>query len=203
MPRFALFFFGLFIGFNLHATVFEWVGGTGDWHNPINWQPQGIPDGLDTALIQSGTVQLNQSWFVGRMELDAELQVGSGFSLNINESLVWANGLIEGNLNTSDGVQTSFIDGDLRTLRGRLELRGTTTHTSGLLYIESGQAINIGAYQLNGGVIDVEESADFTNFSQFFLSGGPDLALTGNGWFFNTAASIFSNENGPNNCQID
>jgi Secretion system C-terminal sorting domain len=79
----------------LHATTYTWGGGTGDWSDGTKWLPNGIPNGLDNAIINSGVVNLgeNNSVSIESLTLNDGSIVGDNTTFDIS-NLYWNGGTI-------------------------------------------------------------------------------------------------------------
>jgi len=51
-------------------TTRTWNGGSGSWHAPGNWTPTGLPGSSDTAVINSGTVELSSAVVVANVTIN-------------------------------------------------------------------------------------------------------------------------------------
>ena len=75
---------------------FQWItnSGTGDWGNPANWSPSGVPGAADTATIGvtgTVTVTINTAESVGSLSLSdpsATLALNNALTLGSTLNLV-------------------------------------------------------------------------------------------------------------------
>jgi hypothetical protein len=92
-----------------------------DWHNRTNWTPQVVPTGLDTAIINSGTVLLttNSQFFALNFNggtLTGPVLVRSNCVMNWNNGLLAVSGSLTVESNGVVNVQTAsdkYLDGPL------------------------------------------------------------------------------------------
>ncbi|MEM1057428.1 MAG: hypothetical protein AAGI52_18065, partial [Bacteroidota bacterium] len=78
-------------------TRYEWAGGTqGDWTEPTNWSPTGIPTATDIAVVTAVvpgnpvTATLTEDTTVGELEITDNSAVGGDFDLTIVNRLLWS-----------------------------------------------------------------------------------------------------------------
>ena len=68
---------------------------TGDWFTEVNWNPAGVPEAGDTAIIPSGrTAQLNAAATVAGLSLAGTL-TGTG-TLTVTGATTWTSGTMSG-----------------------------------------------------------------------------------------------------------
>ena len=125
------------------AVFYVWLGGTGDWNDPANWTPRGVPGVADTATMASGTAVLTNTVTVAHLTLDGGTLGGAG-SLTIRSSMNWNGGVMSGAGTTTIAVgATLAISGAAeKNLNRRLDNRGTVTWTDAAITNSSGSIIN-------------------------------------------------------------
>ncbi len=80
----------LFFTSNLHAATFTWIGGTGNWHDPANWDLGYIPTTDDGVQIFSGEVTITKDAEANYVFLDGgDLYVAQGGSLYVAPTIPW------------------------------------------------------------------------------------------------------------------
>ncbi|MEO1075766.1 MAG: T9SS type A sorting domain-containing protein [Bacteroidota bacterium] len=94
--RFASLVLLLVLASAAHAqTRYTWIGGNGDWTEPANWSPNGVPTAADTAAIASSgilTVTLTEATTVAGLEIERLATVAGDFDLTVTERFLWAGG---------------------------------------------------------------------------------------------------------------
>lgn len=113
--------------FSAFAQVnYTWNATNADWDSSANWIPAGVPGPLDTAIINSGTANLNRDAQVGGFNLNAGVLTGSG-SLRVSGAMNWAGGRLEG----SDSVIVAA--GAMLAINNAtdVELNGKVLHLAG------------------------------------------------------------------------
>ncbi len=77
-------------------TRYEWVGGSsGDWTEPANWSPEGIPAAADTAVVESSSIviaTLTENTTIAGLEVEGLGAVAGDFDLTITDHLQWEGG---------------------------------------------------------------------------------------------------------------
>ncbi len=126
------------------AEHYTWKVSFGDWSNPLNWTPAGVPTAGDTAVINSGNVTLSAPAEVLRLELhngsltrDAELTVHGGF--------LWKSGSIKGAgaLTLTSSAQSEIVGSAYSSIGpGPLNNAGTLVWSSGSFTLAGGVPFN-------------------------------------------------------------
>jgi hypothetical protein len=149
-------------------TTRSWDGGTGDWYNALLWSTAGAPVPGDTALVNSGTVEITgtEENAIG-VPLDA-VQVTLGSATTLSSAFIAATNANLGQAFTISSTGTAGY--------ATFETTGPTGLSGTILASAAGGMFNIDATAadgtqaaafvlLHGGLIDV--------------SGGDDLVLNG------------------------
>ncbi|MDQ3815784.1 MAG: CehA/McbA family metallohydrolase, partial [Armatimonadota bacterium] len=152
--------------------VYTWTGAsTTDptyWYDRSNWTPIGIPGPGDTAIINSGTVNLTGSVAVANLNLISGTLDGSG-TVTVSGVCNWTGGAIDGTLNIPVGGQLNisgdglYYSGPYKFLRGTLNNAGTATVTgTGPVYFyrEASGATYLGTFN-NSGTCTVQSDTAF------------------------------------------
>jgi Secretion system C-terminal sorting domain len=185
VKRISLLFFIISLTINgLHATTYTWSGGTGDWSDETKWLPNGVPNGLDNAIINSGIVNLdnNNNFSIESLTLNGGSIVGDNSTFDIS-NLYWNGGTIShlNKLNVSDdciigGSNIHILDnaglypqydcvwnsGDIRFCDG------------GIIRIETDYTLFV-----NGSSDKKMYDSCSTNISRFYLLGNFEKSGTG------------------------
>ena len=133
------------------CAVFTWSGtAPGDWSNPVNWNPNGVPGTNDSAVIANGVVSVTTMVPVSGISL-----VGNG-SLNLAGGAI-VNAVISTTNGASVVVNTGTLDGVV--VNGLLDV-GMSVNGAGLT-VTNGLTLNGTAYVGNPtntwyGVINFE-----------------------------------------------
>lgn len=116
----------------LQAASFTWTGSTStDWFNTNNWNPKAIPGPADTAVINSGTVNVGSAANVGTVTLSGGALNGAG-SLVVSNSFNWTGGTLGGNLTISANATLNLSGSGVRDLpNATLVNYGTVVWTGG------------------------------------------------------------------------
>src|ERR1041385_2815919 len=102
--------FLLFAGPHLCAEDKTWFGGNGNWANPANWSPVGVPTETDHAILNGGSPAVNSDIQIDRLTLDGGGLEGDGTITVTN--LLWKSGSMSGPGTTGVPVGGSaVIDG--------------------------------------------------------------------------------------------
>ncbi|MBR9921292.1 MAG: T9SS type A sorting domain-containing protein [Bacteroidetes bacterium] len=151
----------LCFSFSLFATNYTWIGGTGDWNIPANWNPYGVPSDQDHASVSNGHVSVPNSYYAsvgsfnvyGSGHLTVQPQAGLtvkyntayGFSINAQVT-------IKGVINCTPDSQT------VTNLIGIGDYGSLVIESSGTLNCQDFSAIAIyttGTLD-NSGTIDID-----------------------------------------------
>ena len=194
----------------------RWIGTDGNWSDAANWD-NGVPAGLDTAVIQSQAGQITQDvsgLTLARIEFEsATANLVLQKSLTIEESLFWNEGKISGNsslvffgdgqINEFVELETTFdnfgfvefgVNGEFATLRSGAQ--GAWINRTGSVV----DALNGVRFRIsNGGegIVSVEPNSTFKvseglQTSWDFTNDGRTEMNEGGGFFF---ANYFQSEN--------
>ncbi|HXR80168.1 MAG TPA: hypothetical protein VN763_04585, partial [Saprospiraceae bacterium] len=107
--------------------TYTWIGGFGNWADPLKWTPNGVPDADDDVLITSGGTTVSATTFVKNL-------TGTGGSIIGNATLNIINNV----------SMTGFVFGEDGT-SGTVNAGGITTTNLGVVYSK--------IYNANGGTI--------------------------------------------------
>ncbi|MEQ2005856.1 MAG: SBBP repeat-containing protein [Limisphaerales bacterium] len=138
------------------AAAYVWLGGTGNWNDPAGWTPRGVPGVMDTATINSGTVQLTNTVTVAGLTLGAATLDGAG-SLTVRSSMAWSGGTMSGAGTTTivNGAVLTVSGAADKDLRRRLDNYGTVTWTAGRILGHTSATI----YNYAGALFDTQSEA--------------------------------------------
>ena len=139
------------------SAEITWIGGTGDWEDADNWDPNQVPAEDDTAFVNSGNAIINENTSVVAFTLSGGQLSGSG-TLTINDAMSWTGGILSGTGQTIIGADaTLMVTGSAsKTQRSRtLTLLGPTTF-EGTGHWNAGQ----GAVVNNDVLFDIKNDAD-------------------------------------------
>ncbi len=128
------------------AGVRSWDGGGGttSWHNPANWNPDGVPTAADDVVIDLPgaltVVHDTGTTIIASLQCDETLSLNAGSNLELagdssTRNLTLAGGNLRGNGNLTVAVSATFISGVLRP-GGELILAPTATAQIQGIYIE-------------------------------------------------------------------
>lgn len=117
-------------------TNYAWNGTNGDWSTAGNWSPNGTPAAVDTAIVNSGSVDVSSIDFV---KVSA-LTVNAGASMTIE-------GVLE-----VGGTHLNMVP-NILSATGTISVNGGALIAGGFLTSASGTIIlsNNGTFQWNGG----------------------------------------------------
>lgn len=156
-----------FLSWNLHATNYTWSksDGPGNWNNPANWTPNGIPDIADNVTINNGgTVLYNVSGggSVNSLTLSNGSTISGNDQLTVASDFYWNDGTIGG---TGPMVFSGFVY--LEGI-GNMTISGKTLSVFGEMYWNSGN-LNI----ISGGKLSLENGAVMVveHFDEQFIGG--------------------------------
>ncbi|NBU11450.1 MAG: hypothetical protein EBS84_20975, partial [Proteobacteria bacterium] len=139
-----------------NAVAYVWNGGTGDWSDPAKWTPVGVPDQIDSAQIDSGTVNVTNPVVLADLILTGGSLAGSGV-ISVTTSLVWTGGSMDG------AGRTTIPRNALLTLSGaaeknlnrQLDNYGTVTWSGARITGDGAPVINNYA----GALFDIQTDA--------------------------------------------
>lgn len=149
-----------------------WFGGSGDWDNPDNWDPPGIPgtNAVDRATIGGGTVTLGSAYTIGALDVGAaELDASADVTVSGTAQVIGGTVTGSGDLN----AHTVVLDGGVVTeglndccslvATDVLELHGPNANTVGRTLVNQGAGSWLGGdLDLTGGTLRNEVGATFT-----------------------------------------
>lgn len=129
----------------LHAASFTWTGSvSGDWFNPTNWNPQGVPGGADTAVISGGSPTLSTATNVGTVNLSGGTLSASGV-LTVSNLFNWTAGAVNGELVVSTNATLNL------------------NYPGNYLYMQDAAIVNNGTVAWNGGTLYCDSNTRLTN----------------------------------------
>jgi len=173
------------------ATVFVWTNSaSGNWSNPANWSPNGVPGSSDNAIITNSgtyTVTLDVSPTVGSLNLGGgigqqtfamtgnNLTLNSISAINTDGVLVLNGGALydQGGLNVSG--QITWTSGQLGSANVELNIA-----TNGVLVLAgaTGTSYNLGQPLSSAGTVQLQSGnlqIDYAAWGSFVnLPGGVD-----------------------------
>ncbi|MBI5773962.1 MAG: hypothetical protein HZA89_09510, partial [Verrucomicrobia bacterium] len=186
------------------TTNFTWNGSSGNWTDFARWTPTGIPDDVDTATINSGTVTVGASTVVSTLNLGGGTLDGAG-TLTVTNMMNWTGGTMAGAAGTTTiaaGGALEMSGSSQKTLQSRtLNNAGTVTWSgTGALSSHTGGTIN----NLAGALLEMQSDASLARFNSALTlnnagtirkSGGTgtktmDVAFTNNGTFEGLAGTM-------------
>lgn len=165
------------------STDRAWNGGDGDWDDPDNWNPAGIPGtaATDIARIDGGAVTLGTAYTIatldvggGSLDASSDLTV-SGTTEITGATVTGTSDLITDALVLDGGVITEMADDCCNIVAsGSLELRGPGANTVGRTLVNQGSGSWLGGdLDLTGGTLRNEAGATLT------VDTGVDVDVTG------------------------
>ena len=165
------------------AATYKWTGAAGtNWHSASNWAPRGIPGARDSALINSGLVQLNRDAVVANLNLGARAELRNSGRLTVKGNTT-ARGPVTGvgAINIPAGASASFsisgaTGGKVRAASPSLSFapiknRGVMRATVG-----ASSRVKFGFIE-NSGTIAITSAGQVT-FGNIKNAGGGVLRLT-------------------------
>ena len=115
---------------------YVWNGSTGDWFDPTQWTPQGVPGPSSEATIAAGAVSLNTARQVRTLHLSGGTLRGSG-SLTVISLMDWSGGAMQdtgvtrldatATLNISGAAAKSLLGGRILENLGLAKWSGGTS----------------------------------------------------------------------------
>jgi len=156
---------------------YTWTGGSGSWQTASNWNPNGVPGVADTAVINSGTVTIDQSVTIASLFQNGATINGIG-DLTITHSFLYLSG-------THGGTGTTTISS---TATG--SIGGISTKSLSRMIVNEGSFVwsgttvifNIGAGITNNGTFDAQAES-------FVLGSGGNGSIINNGTFNRTTGT--------------
>jgi hypothetical protein len=136
------------------AGIKTFIAGGGDFHDPLNWSPPGVPTSADRVVIPSGgTCYIQQDTMIDTVEIEA----GATLLLDplvTNITLT----LLNSTNNTGGFPDNSLIDGTLECASG-----GFGTLFSHLYFDSTHTLTGEGVVRLTGGDIIINDARTLTN----------------------------------------
>ncbi|HEX5222972.1 MAG TPA: immunoglobulin domain-containing protein, partial [Verrucomicrobiae bacterium] len=181
------------------AVPITWTGLlSSDWHHPMNWEPQQVPTSSDTAVINSGTVQLttNSQFFAlifNGGSLSGPIVVRSNSVLNWNNGTLLPSGSITVASNAAVNLQTA----NAKTLDGPMTNSGSVFWNGGTLNVRNnnasnlGRIVNRGLWRMHG---DLSLAQWFTTGFEIFVNEGAFRKSSGTG--IGTFSAVLQNQSG-------
>src|SRR5439155_25138177 len=121
-------------------TESNWVGGSGNWTNPLRWSDNdpffsGYPNNGNggrnfIAIINSGTVTLDAPITINTLNFGGGIIAGSN-TLTLNQSSTWTDGKISGGVTVLANGGIDFSGAAYKRLRGNLTLGGESNWSAG------------------------------------------------------------------------
>jgi hypothetical protein len=160
-------------------TTRTWFGGTGQFNNANNWDPAGVPVSGDTAILDTGTVQLSNQGLSG-VTFDM-----TGTSAATQPVLTLRNVALNGTIeSTGNG---SFMTGSF----GEVDARGVVT-SAGLISVLGGRAPE------GHLTIDIHSGSSFVNAGTITdFDPTPDNLLVNGGGTFVNDGTVLSQDGSP------
>jgi len=170
------------------GTTYTWTGDvSSDWSTPDNWNPSAVPGGLDTAIINSGTVDVSANTSVGNVVLNGGTL--SGGILTISNSFTWSDGQLSGaTVNLAAGSALNLTGPNSKDLDN-----ASTMNNSGTVVWDG-----TGALRLLGG-------STFNNLSGalFLVQNNVTMSTDSSGTFSNRSGAIFRKSNASGTLTVD
>lgn len=147
----------LLLVFTAHAADKSWVGGSGDWHDPAQWDPVGVPAAGDIAIFPSGGVcAVTQAVAIAGLNL-------TNATMNNTATMVVTNFTYHSGLLTGAGLFVAAAGGTMTLpdqnpgVNGKsLRLQGNTLVQG----IQGGLILYPDALVENFGVLDLQDDSD-------------------------------------------
>lgn len=76
-------------------TTYAWGGGFGNWDDPGNWAPNGVPGASDTAIVGTPGITiatLTANTTVAGLEIKELGAISGNFDLTVTEAMIWSGG---------------------------------------------------------------------------------------------------------------
>ncbi len=160
-----------------------WDGSTGSWNDGARWSCGHEPGAGDTAIINSGTVDLTAAASADVLNFNGGTLQGDG-DLQVTVSFTWAGGTMGGSGKTTipQGVTLSFTGGNVTTLGRLVENAGTATW-SGTRNIQGAGTFS----NLSTGTFTIQNDEAF---------GGSNITLSNAGMLIKTGGTGETEFNG-------
>ncbi len=173
-----------------NSQICTWLGGTGNFSNAGKWSCGVVPGGCDSAVVNSGTVNVDANFGVGSLKLTGgklTVPAGSFDSIYIYNYFDWTGGTVEAPMYLPG--ESHFHGGNLILKRGFL--------SEGIIYFSSGTLTFGGSTEVRsmGDFVVSGTAAGFANQlsgNSFFNGGLVDFQKTGGSF---SLAVPFENDN--------
>ncbi len=161
-----------------------WQGATGDWRDPAQWLPRGVPGPNDSVTIAGGVVSVTNGVQVAGINLTGGTIDGAGL-LSLRTNFTWSAGTLSGTGTTllESGVALLISGSSSKTLNRRLDNHGTVTFTGtgSLLGNTTDTVVN----NYSDGIFDIQvasgtmlgTTAVFTNAGTLKKSVGSSMVI--------------------------
>ncbi len=155
--------FLLFLIFTLNIiNASDWVGGVGNWSDPNNWNPVGVPTATDDVTIYNGEVTVDVDAYAKSVVFQGtSFTVNSGVTLTIENSAYYGLRCNGGDVtnNGSIVINTSDRNGILNQGTGDITNNGTIT-INGTTGFYHGIDNRVGFINSATGVINIDNTED-------------------------------------------
>ena len=127
----SILFFILLVIFNYTTaaqTTYTWNGGSGNWSEPTNWTPAGVPGAVDSAIIvTTGTITLTTDITISGLSYTSANLTGD-YNFLVTSTMNWNGGVIMGPgvITIDAGATLQLSGGNQQTLSRDLVNNGTT-----------------------------------------------------------------------------
>ncbi len=178
--RILLFIFMSFLLSNTYAS--NWIGGTGDWSDPTNWNPAALPTTADDVTIYSGEVTVDLAGAVCKsivLANSATLTVSSGMILSVDGAAFY-------------GIRLNGVGVEV-TNNGTINI--TNSARNGILSQGGLGIVNNGTITINGTTgfyHALDNRKPFHNTASGILN--IDNTVTGSGILNFTGTQVFDND---------
>jgi len=170
MKKIFTFFYLFLISNLLYAS--NWIGGVGNWGEPANWNPAGVPTVLDDVTIYSGEVTIDENAFAKSVVFQGtSLVVNNGVTLKIENAPYYGLRCNGGDV-TNNGtiiINTSVRNGILNQGSGDLTNNGTIT-INGTTSFYHAIDNRVGFTNLATGVINIDNTENGSGISNYLGS---------------------------------
>jgi len=159
------------------AASLTWTGAvSSDWNNATNWTPPQVPTSTDTAIINSGTVQVASNAQFYALHLNGGT-LGGSFVVRSNSVMNWNNGslLADGSLTVESNGVLNIATGATKYCDRSLTNHGAVNWTGGVFYLRNNNAaqrggvVNLGLWEMQG---DLALEQYYNNGLEVFSNGG-------------------------------
>jgi hypothetical protein len=153
------------------GAIQKTFSGSGDWFNPANWTPGGVPAATDDVVINSGSADLTADATVASLALSGTGTLTGVGALTVTGSLSWTGG-------TMSGSGSTIVQGST-DLSGGSKTLSTRTVTANGMVTMSGGGMNFVSVS---GIFNSNFGFDATN------DQASSQGFFGNGTFNNSGA---------------